>query len=70
QNIDVVFNNMLTFKINKYFSASIISQILYDDDITIKRDWDKDGKYDKPQDINGPRLQALTTISFGFGFTF
>lgn len=69
-NIDVVFNNMLTFKINKYFSASIISQLLYDDDVTIQRDWDKDGKYDKPQDINGPRLQALTTIAFGFGFNF
>jgi hypothetical protein len=70
ENIDVIFNNMLTFKINRYFSASIISQMLYDDDITTRRDWDKDGMYDKPQDINGPRLQALTTISVGFGFTF
>ncbi|MBA3665318.1 MAG: DUF3078 domain-containing protein [Bacteroidetes bacterium] len=69
-NIDVVFNNMLTFKINKYFNASIISQILYDDDIITKRDWNHDGLYDNPSDINGPRLQALTTISFGFGFTF
>jgi hypothetical protein len=69
-NIDVVFNNMLTFKINKYFTASIISQMLYDDDVVIKRDWDKDGLYDKPQDIFGPRLQALTTIAIGFGVTF
>lgn len=70
QNIDVMFNNMLTIKINKYFTASLISQMLYDDDVIIKRDWDKDGKYDKPQDIFGPRLQALTTLAIGFGVTF
>lgn len=67
-NIDVVFNNLLTFKINKYFTANIISQMLYDDDITIKRDWNKDGLYDNPNDINGPRLQMLTTFAIGFGY--
>lgn len=70
QNIDVVFNNALTMKINKFFTASIISQMIYDDDIKIQRDWDKDGAFDKPQDINGPRLQALTTIAIGFGVKF
>ncbi len=69
-NIDVVFNNLLTFKINKYFTANIISQMIYDDDIVIKRDWNKDGKYDNKNDINGPRLQALTTLSIGFGYKF
>jgi hypothetical protein len=70
ENIDVVFNNLLTFKINKYFTANIISQMLYDDEIIIKRDWDKDGKYDKPEDINGPRIQLLTTFAIGFGYKF
>lgn len=70
QNIDVVFNNLLTFKINKFFTANIISQMLYDDEIIIKRDWDKDGKYDKPEDINGPRIQLLTTFAIGFGYKF
>lgn len=75
-NIDVVFNNLLTFKINKYITANIISQMIYDDDIIIKRDWDKDGKYDtkgsglKDKDINGPRLQALSTFAIGFGYKF
>jgi len=69
-NIDVIFNNAFTFKINKFFSASIISQILYDDDIKTQRDWDKDGLYTKPEDINGPRLQALTTFAIGFGYKF
>jgi hypothetical protein len=69
-NIDVVFNNLLTLKINKYFTANVISQILYDDDITIKRDWNKDGKYDTKGDINGPRVQMLTTFAIGFGYKF
>lgn len=69
-NIDVVFNNLLTFKINKYFTANIISQTIYDDDIIIKHDWNKDGLYDNKNDINGPRLQMLTTIAIGFGYKF
>lgn len=70
QNIDVIFNNLLTIKINKYFSANIICQMIYDDDITIKRDWNKDGKYDNPHDINGPRLQVISTVAVGFGYKF
>ncbi|MCA0429946.1 MAG: DUF3078 domain-containing protein [Bacteroidetes bacterium] len=69
-NIDVVFNNLLTFKINKYFTANIISQTVYDDDIIIKHDWNKDGLYDNKNDINGPRLQMLTTVAIGFGYKF
>lgn len=70
QNIDVVFNNLLTFKINKYFTANIISQMIYDNDIIIQRDWDKDGAYNHANDINGPRLQMLSTIAIGFGYKF
>lgn len=70
QNIDVIFNNLLTIKINKFFTANVISQMLYDDDVIIKRDWNKDGKYDNPNDINGPRLQVLSTFAIGFGYKF
>lgn len=69
-NIDVVFNNLLTFKINKYFTANVISQMIYDDDIIRQRDYDKDGDFDDPKDINGPRLQLLTTFAIGFGYKF
>lgn len=65
-NIDVVFNNLLTFKISKYFTANVLSQLIYDDDIVVKRDANKDGYFE----TDGPRLQALTTISFGLGFKF
>jgi len=69
-NIDVVINNTFNFKITRFFSASIISQMLYDDDIITKRDWDGDGLYDNPSDIFGPRLQALTTLAVGFAYKF
>ena len=66
----MVFNNLLTLKINKYFSANVISQLLYDDESITKRDWDKDGKFDNKNDINGPRVQMLTTLAIGFGYKF
>jgi hypothetical protein len=69
-NIDVVFNNMITMKITKYISASVISQMIYDDDIIIKRDFNKDGKYEGPGDIYGPRVQLLTTVAVGFAYKF
>jgi hypothetical protein len=70
QNIDVIFTNLLTFKIIKYFTANIISQMLYDDDITIRYDWNKDGKIDHPNDFEGPRIQLLSTFAIGFGYKF
>lgn len=66
QNIDVVFNNLITIKVHKLFTVNIISQMLYDDDIIIKEDTNEDGILE----INGPRLQALTTIAIGFGYKF
>jgi len=70
QNIDVIFNNLLTFKINKFFTTTFLCQMIYDDDIIIKRDWNKDGKYNHPSDINGPRLQILSTLGIGIGYKF
>lgn len=70
QNIDVIFNNLVTIKISKYFSANVISQIMYDDDIIVKRDWNNDGIISGKEDFEGPRLQLLTTIAIGFGYKF
>jgi hypothetical protein len=70
QNIDVIFNNLLTLKINKYFTANVMSQMLYDNDIITKYDWNQDGKYDNSNDIKGPRLQLITTFAVGFGYKF
>jgi hypothetical protein len=69
-NIDVIFNNLLTMKLNKYFTVNVISQMLYDDDIIRKRDLNNDNLYDREGEIYGPRLQLLTTVSIGFGYKF
>jgi hypothetical protein len=70
ENIDVVWNTLVTFKINTLFTAMVSTKFIYDNDITIKYDWDKDGKYDHPNDIYGPRDQWLTVIGIGFGYKF
>lgn len=69
-NIDVMFNNLLTIKINRFFTANVICNMIYDDDVIVKRDWNKDGLYDNANDVNGPRLQILTTVGVGFGYKF
>ncbi len=70
ENIDVVFNNLLTVKIAKYITLNIITQMIYDDDIIIRKDKTGDGLFDDPKDINGPRLQLLNTTAIGFGYKF
>lgn len=70
QNIDVIFNNTIAMKITRFLTINFTSQMLYDDDVVILRDWNKDGEYNTPGDIQGPRLQALSTISIGFSYKF
>lgn len=74
-NIDVIFNNLVTYKFGKVFTASLICQMQYDDDITITRDLNKDGNIvaNSDPDLNeysGPRLQVLSTFGVGFGYKF
>lgn len=69
-NIDVVWNTLLTLKINKFFSATLSTKFLYDHDVLIKYDWNQDGKYDHKNDIYGPRAQVLSVYGIGFGYKF
>ncbi len=39
QNVDVNWDNMITFKVNKYFNASLIFNMIYDDDIVADVQW-------------------------------
>ncbi|HQQ95049.1 MAG TPA: DUF3078 domain-containing protein [Bacteroidia bacterium] len=70
ENIDVVFNNLLSVKLAKYFSLTILSQMLYDNDIITIKDVDNDGKFDSPGDVFGPRLQMMNTFALGFSYRF
>jgi len=58
QNIDVDWQILFTMKVNKFLSANLNFQFIYDDDIMIT---DKDGN-------TGPRLQIKEL--FGLGLTY
>jgi hypothetical protein len=64
QNIDLNWENQLTFKINKFFSANINFTMVYDDDTKIDIDRNGDGI----NDGKGARLQMKQL--FGLGITY
>ncbi len=66
QNIDVNWETIIGFKINKYFSATITTQLVYDDDIKIAIDDNGDGIIDS----YGPRIQFKEVIGIGFSYNF
>jgi hypothetical protein len=66
QNIDVNWETTIGFKVNKYISASIIVNVLYDDDIRIPVDKNKDGI----TDLMSPRTQVKEILGIGFSYKF
>lgn len=60
QNIKVYWDLFIDTKINKYFSASLRTNLIYDDNILIP---DKNGLLDK-------RVQFKEILSIGFSYTF
>lgn len=59
QNIDVNLENIFTFKVNKWFSASLQWNLLYDDDIDVR---DSKGGF-------GPRTQFKSVLGLGLSHT-
>jgi hypothetical protein len=64
QNIDVNWENLMTFKVNKWFSASVILHLIYDDDVDIARDSNNDGVNDK----FGPITQFKQVLAIGVNY--
>ncbi len=64
QNIDVSWETMIVMKINKYLSTTITTHLIYDDDIKIGIDKNKDGIFEK----SGPRTQFKEVIGVGFTY--
>ncbi len=60
QNVDVNWDNQLTMKINKWFSANLSVSMIYDDDTKFLQ---ADGR-------KGARLQLKEVLGVGFMFTF
>jgi hypothetical protein len=69
-NTVVVWNTLITLKINKFLTASISTKFIYDNDVIIKYDWNQDGKYTNKNDIYGPRVQLMSNFGVGFGYKF
>lgn len=65
-NIDVNFSLLLNMKVNSFITASISTNMIYDDDIMVPVDTDDDGVADK----RGPRLQLKEVLNIGISFEF
>ena len=65
QNVDVNWEILLSMKVNKYISATIATQLVYDDDINIS-------VYNKNNILEavGPRTQFKEVINVGFSYKF
>ena len=66
QNIDVNWDLLVVMKVNKYISATLGTNLIYDDDIKIALDRNNDGVID----ASGPRVQFKELISAGFSCKF
>lgn len=65
-NIDVNWEVLIGLKVNKYISATISTQLLYDDDVDIAVDSNDDGIVDKV----GPRVQFKEVLGVGLNVKF
>lgn len=65
-HIDVNWEVLLALKVNKYISATISTQLLYDHDIDIAVDNNNDGITDRV----GPRTQFKEVLGIGFSYKF
>lgn len=66
ENIDVNWETLIAMKINKFLTASITTNLIYDDDINIQIDDDNDGVVD----AMGPRTQFKEVLAIGLSFKF
>lgn len=65
-NIDVNWEALIAMKVNKYISATISTQLIYDDDVDILVDNNSDGVVDEI----GPRLQFKQVLGVGLTVKF
>lgn len=65
QNIDVNWETLIQFKVNKYISATLSTHLIYDDDVDIAV-FDDAGV----QTAKGPRLQFKEVLGIGFAYKF
>ena len=64
ENVDINWDLLILMKVNKFITASINTNLIYDDDVNITRDKNGDGI----NEINGPRTQFKEIIGIGFSY--
>lgn len=72
QNVDLNWENLIAMKVNDFISVNISAQMIYDDDILIKKEravLNEEGEVVTPADI-GPGLQFKETLAVGFSYKF
>ncbi len=65
QNIDVDWEFIFTFKINKFLNAQFKGHLIYDDDVMIDVDSNNDGTLD----MQGPRTQFNEALTIGLVYS-
>lgn len=68
QNVDVNWDFRINMKINKYLSANLITNMIYDDDIYLSVDRNNDGIYGPNE--KGRRVQFKQLFGAGFSYKF
>jgi len=63
-NVDVNWTTLTSFKVNKFFSATLATQLIYDNDINVPRN--TPGK----NGTMGPDVQFKQVLSLGFSYNF
>lgn len=66
QNIDVNWETLISMKINKYISATIMTHLIYDADVDIVI---KEATANDPA-VVGPRVQFKEVLGVGFSYKF
>jgi len=66
QNVDVNWNFRMNMKINKFLSANLITNMIYDDDVYVSVDRNDDGVFEG----KGRRVQLKQLFGAGFSYKF
>jgi hypothetical protein len=69
QNLVVNWETLLSLKVNKFISANLNTQLIYDDKIKILDDTNGNGVAD-PGESTGPRVQFKEILGVGFSYNF
>jgi hypothetical protein len=69
QNLVVNWETLLSLKVNKFISANLNTQLIYDDKIKILDDTNGNGIAD-PGESSGPRVQFKEILGVGFSYNF